>query len=41
MILYYAPGACSQACYIAHIEAGMSYRLVKVVDRASLAVRTG
>ncbi|WP_158817015.1 glutathione S-transferase N-terminal domain-containing protein [Methylocapsa sp. S129] len=30
MILYYAPGACSQACHIALIEAGMSYRLVKV-----------
>jgi hypothetical protein len=30
MILYYAPSACSQACHIALIEAGMSYRLVKV-----------
>jgi glutathione S-transferase len=30
MILYFAPGACSQACHIALIEAGMSYRLVKV-----------
>lgn len=30
MILYYAPGACSQACHIALIETGMAYRLVKV-----------
>ena len=30
MILYYAPGACSLACHIAMVEAGMSHRLVKV-----------
>jgi glutathione S-transferase len=30
MILYYAPGGCSQASHIALIEAAMSYRLVKV-----------
>lgn len=30
MILYYAPGGCSQASHIALIEAAVSYRLVKV-----------
>lgn len=30
MILYYAPGACSQASHIALIEADISHRLVKV-----------
>ena len=30
MILYYAPGACSQASHIALIEAEISHRLVKV-----------
>jgi len=30
MILYYAPGACSLACHIAMVEAGLSHRLVKV-----------
>jgi len=30
MILYYAPGACSQACHIALIEANMPHQLVKV-----------
>jgi glutathione S-transferase len=30
MILYYAPGGCSQASHIALIEAAMSYQLVKV-----------
>lgn len=30
MILYYAPGGCSQAAHIALIEVGMSYKLVKV-----------
>ena len=30
MILYYATGACSQACHIALAEAGLAYRLVKV-----------
>jgi glutathione S-transferase len=30
MILYFARGACSQASHIALIEAGVSYRLVKV-----------
>jgi glutathione S-transferase len=30
MILYYVPGACSQACHIALIETGMSYQLNKV-----------
>jgi glutathione S-transferase len=30
MILYYAPGACSQACHIALREAAMPYQLVKV-----------
>lgn len=29
MILYYAPGGCSQACHIALIEAGMPHRIVK------------
>jgi glutathione S-transferase len=34
MILYYAPGACSQACHIALLEAKMPHRLVKVgLDR--------
>ena len=30
MILYYAPGACSQACHIALIEAEIPHSLVKV-----------
>jgi glutathione S-transferase len=30
VILYYAPGACSQASHIALIEAAISYQLVKV-----------
>jgi glutathione S-transferase len=30
MILYYAPGACSQACHIALLDADMPHRLVKV-----------
>jgi len=30
MILYYAPGGCSQACHIALIEADMPHQLVKV-----------
>jgi glutathione S-transferase len=30
MILYYAPGACSQACHIALVDANMPHRLVKV-----------
>ncbi|WP_414447865.1 glutathione S-transferase C-terminal domain-containing protein [Burkholderia sp. 22PA0099] len=29
MILYYAPGGCSQACHIALIEAGLPHRIVK------------
>lgn len=30
MILYYAPGTCSQACHIALIAAGLPYRLIQV-----------
>jgi glutathione S-transferase len=30
MILYYAPGACSQACHLALIEADIPHQLVKV-----------
>lgn len=29
MILYYAPGGCSQACHIALIEAGIPHQIVK------------
>lgn len=30
MILYYAPGACSQACHIALVEADIPHQLIKV-----------